>query len=442
METLQRFRGCLLGLATGDALGACVEFSPRGTFQPVRDMIGGGAFRLQPGQWTDDTSMALCLGMSLIRCRGFDVRDQMRRYLRWMDTGYLSSTGYCFDLGHTVATALERFRATNNPIAGSDDPYTAGNGCIMRLAPVPMFYFPDVDQAELLAAESSRTTHGAEECVDASRLLARIICRALAGRPKEEVLLGDRGRFDGAERIVAIADGAYLEKERDEIRGSGYVVESLEAALWCFARTESFEDAVLAAVALGDDADTTAAVCGQVAGAFYGEAAIPERWREHLAKRDLIEWLAEKLFLMGNAGRAKRPAASTLPRGHPARENQFWCQEIENDEITLEDIPDPDTSIMHDVLLFGLSRDGYPRYGFEVCGRIANRAKDRYMATGELPKMLEELRVCLFFEHRRHHHFGRAPEGEHAVYARNLLRAIREHVKRREERRREAGASL
>lgn len=291
-----RFRGCLLGLAAGDAVGTTVEFRPRGSFAPLTDMTGGGPFQLRAGQWTDDTSMALCLATSLVECNRFNALDQMQRYCRWADTGYLSSTGTCFDIGVTVAAALRRFRETGNPFAGSSDPHTAGNGSIMRLAPIPMFYSPDLDAAERFAAESSRTTHGAAECIDACRLLARIVCRALSGNPRDEVAPGDSETFTGSDRIRAIACGAYREKPERDIRGSGYVVESLEAALWCFMNTGSFAEAVLMAANLGDDADTTAAICGQVAGAYYGARHIPAGWLERLALRAEISKLADRLY--------------------------------------------------------------------------------------------------------------------------------------------------
>lgn len=296
IDTQDRARGALLGLATGDAVGTTVEFRPRGSFPPVTDMVGGGPFGLQPGQWTDDTSMALCLATSLVACGGFDARDQMQRYVRWADDGYLSSTGTCFDIGNTVREALERFRRTGDPFAGSTDPYSAGNGCIMRLAPIPLFYCPDMDAAAHYAAESARTTHGAAECLDAGRLFARILVRALAGEPKEAIALADAETFEGSPRIAAIARGDYLHKSEAEIKGSGYVVASLEAAMWCFMRTDSFEDAVLRATNLGDDADTTAAVCGQVAGAFYGESGIPASWLAKLTMAHEIRDLADRLL--------------------------------------------------------------------------------------------------------------------------------------------------
>lgn len=296
MELQDRFLGCLLGLAAGDAVGTTVEFRPRGSFTPLLDMVGGGPFRLEPGQWTDDTSMALCLAASLVACNGFDARDQMERYCRWRDEGYLSSNGRCFDIGNTVASALARFQRTGDPMAGSTDPHTAGNGSIMRLAPVPMFYFPDLDAATRYAVESSRTTHAAAECLDACRLFSRILYRALQGATKEDVLLGDSATFTGTGKIMAIARGEHLDKAESTIRGSGYVVQSLEAALWCFAHTDNFEQAILVAANLGDDADTTAAVCGQVAGAFYGASGIPSQWLALLALRSEIEQLAVQLM--------------------------------------------------------------------------------------------------------------------------------------------------
>jgi ADP-ribosyl-[dinitrogen reductase] hydrolase len=152
----------------------------------------------------------------------------------------------------------------------------------MRLAPIPLFFFSDIDAAERFAAESSKTTHGAAECVEAGRLLARIMMWALLGHPKDAVVLADRGSFGGSPKLVAIAQGDYRRKPEAAIRGSGYVVESLEAALWCFGHTDTFQEAVLRAANLGDDADTTAAVCGQVAGAYYGETGIPLAWLELL----------------------------------------------------------------------------------------------------------------------------------------------------------------
>jgi len=295
IEPSNRFRGCLLGLAAGDAVGTSVEFMPRGSFKPLSDMVGGGPFHLKAGQWTDDTSMALCLATSLVECRGFEARDQMERYWDWYRNGAYSSTGDCFDIGSTVRQALQRYKTTDEPFSGSTDPYSAGNGSIMRLAPVVMAYYPHQQNIWHYTAESSRTTHAALECLDACRLLGDILYRALSGARKAETLLSTAPERFQAESIQKIARGDYREKTDANIRGTGYVVQSLEAALWCFWTTDTLERAILKAANLGDDADTTAAICGQVAGAFYGESGIPPRWLEKLAMREEIGELAVKL---------------------------------------------------------------------------------------------------------------------------------------------------
>jgi ADP-ribosyl-[dinitrogen reductase] hydrolase len=293
--TQDRFLGCLLGLAAGDAVGTTVEFSKRGSFEPVTDMNGGGPFSLQPGQWTDDTSMALCIAASLLETGGFDARDQMERYWRWLEQGYMSSTGSCFDIGGTVYKAMQRFVESDDPFSGSTHPLSAGNGCIMRLAPVPMFYVNDHDAAVHYSAESSRVTHGAAECLDACRLLGSQLVRALNGASRDELLFGNSGLKLTAPKILELAAGSFADKTDQQIRGSGYVVESLEAALWCFLNTESYRDAILKAANLGDDADTTAAITGQLAGAFYGVGAIPVDWLDKLAGRQMIEGIVLEL---------------------------------------------------------------------------------------------------------------------------------------------------
>jgi ADP-ribosylglycohydrolase len=299
---IERYRGCLLGLAAGDAVGTTVEFSPPGMFPPVTDLVGGGPFRLQPGQWTDDTSMALCLADSLLACRGFDPADQMRRYVRWLREGYLSSTGGYIDSGRTVRSAISQFVKTGNPYTSDTDEWSAGNGSIMRLAPVPMFYARDPAEAIAWAADSSRTTHGAPAAVDACRYFAALLVGALSGVGKAELLSARYTPIPGywAERplvsaIDEIALGSFKHRQPPEIEGTGYVVRSLEAALWALHHSDSFREGCLLAVNLGHDADTTAAVYGQLAGALYSEAGIPADWRDRLALRDTITAFAEQL---------------------------------------------------------------------------------------------------------------------------------------------------
>jgi ADP-ribosyl-[dinitrogen reductase] hydrolase len=302
MESDSRMRGCLLGLACGDAVGTTVEFCERGSFPPVTDMTGGGPFRLPVGAWTDDTSMALCLADSLLACGGFDARDQMERYCRWWKAGERSSVGRCFDIGATTAQALRRFQQTGEPFAGSADAHAAGNGCIMRLAPVPMFFHLDSAAAVRWAGESSRTTHGAPECVESCQLLAAMIGAAFSGAGKDEVLFGhDQSRFQ-CPKVRAIAAGDYRNKNAKAISASGYVIHCLEASAWCFWQANSYQEAILLAVNLGDDADTTGAVCGQIAGAFYGEGGMPPDWLSRLVMVDEIRALADRLAVQRKDG--------------------------------------------------------------------------------------------------------------------------------------------
>jgi len=299
---LDRFEGCMLGLACGDAVGTTVEFNRRGTFPPVTDMVGGGAFDLEPGQWTDDTSMALCLAVSLTQKKRFDAHDIMERFCKWRDEGYLSSNGHCFDIGGTVGRALNKFKRTCNPYAGDTDPKTAGNGCLMRLAPVVMMYHGCRTMALRMASNSAALTHGATECLIASQAFGDQIWMALDGASKNNIVTSKGGfgwDVEASRKITNIANGSYRGIVEKYINGIGYVVDSLEAALWCFHRTSTFKDAILMAANLGDDADTTAAITGQIAGAFYGVNGIPPEWLEMLAMSDYIRQMGGRLMRLG-----------------------------------------------------------------------------------------------------------------------------------------------
>lgn len=302
ITTQDRYRGCLLGLAAGDALGTTLEFRAPGTFRPIEDMTGGGPFGLRPGQWTDDTSMALCLAASLIESGGFDALDQMRRYVRWRDEGYMSSTGFCFDIGNTVSDALRRFTATSDPYSGATDRWSAGNGSLMRLAPVPMLYAADAEEAVERCADSSRTTHASDEAVDACRYYGGLLVSALNGTDKATLLSDGYSPVDGlwqraepAGGVAAVAYGSFKALQPPDIEGTGYVVKSLEAALWAFHNSRDFREGALMAANLGDDADTTAAIYGQLAGAHYGASGIPEEWRAKLAMANQITRMADDL---------------------------------------------------------------------------------------------------------------------------------------------------
>jgi ADP-ribosyl-[dinitrogen reductase] hydrolase len=304
-----RYQGALLGLATGDAVGATTEFKTPGSFELVTDMVEGGKLGLAAGQWSDDTSMALCLADSLIECKGFDPVDQLTRYQRWWREGYLSCTGKCFDIGGTVRNALSLFeRSDNNPYCGSTDVMSAGNGSIMRLAPVPMYFANDPMNAIRLSGCSSRTTHGAEQSVDACHYLGALIVGALAGVSKDELLAPHYSPIDGyweasplTNSIAKVADGSFKNNAPPEIKGIGWVVRSLEAALWAFHNSDNFKDGCLLAVNLGDDADTTAAIYGQLAGAYYGAEGIPQHWLDQLTMSDKVADFADKLYALSQS---------------------------------------------------------------------------------------------------------------------------------------------
>jgi ADP-ribosyl-[dinitrogen reductase] hydrolase len=297
MTIPDRQRGTLIGLAIADALGAAVEFRPPDSFPAVTGYRGGGPHGLAAGSWTDDTSMALALADS-IASAGWDLDDQARRYLAWYEKGWYSVNGRCFDIGIATRSALHRFSRTGDAkTSGDPSERASGNGSIMRLAPVPIRYaglFPDrlLELVQLLTA-SSLPTHASPQCLSACAYLGLVLAALIQGIDREVVLDANwkalREVHAFHREIADVAEGSFRRKRPPEIAGSGYVVKSLEAALWAFHDAKDFREAVLRAVNLGDDADTTGAVCGQLAGAYWGESGIPVEWREGLARKDMIE---------------------------------------------------------------------------------------------------------------------------------------------------------
>jgi len=276
--TRDQAQGMLLGLAAGDALGTTLEFMARDLADPVTEIVGGGPFDLDAGVWTDDTSMALCLGQSLLDCRGWDAADCARRFVKWRDHGYMSPTGTCFDIGITVSAALSRFVRDGDPYAGSTDPQSAGNGGIMRLCPAVIGHHPSLRLATDVSVMQSQITHGAPECDEYAYALASFL------------LSGDLSmalhRLDPA-------------TPRAQVSSSGYVRHSYEAAFWAFETTDTFRDCIIRVANLAGDADTVAAIAGQIAGRVYGKAGIPEAWLDALAWREQIEAMADSLYELG-----------------------------------------------------------------------------------------------------------------------------------------------
>ena len=300
MNELDRAIGALLGLAAGDAVGTTLEFRSPGSFAPIDDMVGGGPFRLAAGEWTDDTSMALCLAESILDTGGMNLDDQLRRYLLWKDDGYLSSNGRCFDAGITTRTQLHRYQRTGQAIDPTPDEDAAANGSLMRLAAVPIRWHTDPAAAAARSAESSRTTHPARRPVDACRLTGAIVGALIQGGSFADVTAPTFWQWGDLHPEVAdIAAGGWRHKEPPDIRGTGYCIAALEAALWAVGGSEDYRAAILRAANLGDDADTTAAIAGQIAGARWGASAIPEGWRDKVVARDRIVALARGLYVTG-----------------------------------------------------------------------------------------------------------------------------------------------
>jgi ADP-ribosyl-[dinitrogen reductase] hydrolase len=336
-ETIKRIQGSLVGLAVGDALGASVEFRPNAYLKqfPVKDMQSGGTWGLEAGQWTDDTSMTLCLAASLIIEGKSDPYDQFVRYKRWYRNGYMSSTGKCFDIGKATREAITAFESLqrnakaelikqnqfeknkeDNELLkkyickhkkinlGASD--SAGNGSLMRITPIPSFFFQSYEDVQCNIDKATELTHGHENAIHACRFYAGLIWHAIRGTSKNVLLdpdfYRDTLKLTLNHDIEEIAQGSYKNRKgyADGIRGKGYVVNALEAALWAFDNDEnSFEKGVLAAINLGDDTDTTAAIYGQLAGAVYGIDEIPKRWVQKLFQGKFIMTIAKGLYLRG-----------------------------------------------------------------------------------------------------------------------------------------------
>jgi ADP-ribosylglycohydrolase len=298
-----RFRGALVGLAVGDALGAAIQHRKPGSFTAVADLLGGGPFELPRGAWTDDTAMALCLAESLSEREEFDPSDQVERYQRWQRAGYLTSTGECVGITAGVSKALATARWSGKPFAGSHDPGQLDKEPLSRLAPAVMFFLPEPREAIHYAAESARITQQSPIVLDACRYLAALMAGALRGVGRQELLAPRYSPVPGLwderglkEPVEAIALGSYRRKAAADLDGGGNILQTLEAVLWALDHSTSFREGALLAVNLGLDADVTGAVYGQLAGALYGLAGIPANWRSALLKRDLIEGLADRLL--------------------------------------------------------------------------------------------------------------------------------------------------
>ncbi|MFZ4835073.1 ADP-ribosylarginine hydrolase Tri1 [Rouxiella sp. Mn2063] len=291
---LDKAKGALVGLAIGDAIGTTLEFLPRDAGR-VTDMVGGGPFKLKAGEWTDDTSMALCLAETYLDKGRMDVTAFRDKLVRWYQHGDNSVNGRCFDIGITTRFALDEYLKHGALWFGNTDAETAGNAAIIRHAAVAIFRRKSLALNWTESKSQSMATHGAAESINGCQFLGLILHFLLNGHSKEASF--SPHVFSTTLRVLLINAGEYKEKQRHQIRSSGYVIDTLEAAMWAVWHTHNFRDAVLLAANLGDDADSVAATAGQIAGALYGYANIPLAWRDKLVQEKHIASLAEALFL-------------------------------------------------------------------------------------------------------------------------------------------------
>ena len=298
-DFLSRARGALMGLAVGDAVGTTNEFKVAGTFKPITDMVGGGPFLLKPGQWTDDTSMALCIADSLLAKGHYDSFDVMERYQRWFSKGYRSSTDRCFDIGGQVRAALFDFEHEQRVPVTAERSNRAGNGAIMRLAPVVIagFEHREIREIVVTAGLSARETHYSVEAEAATEVFAALLVGALLGWAPEHIInvgwASTGPAFDEMAARVISTDPD--ERASWESETSGYIVHGLRLAVHGLLDFPSFKDATLAIANMGGDSDTNAAIYGQLGGAFYGIEAIPASWRSTLHQGEEIDALARAL---------------------------------------------------------------------------------------------------------------------------------------------------
>lgn len=278
---INQYKGALVGLAIGDALGATVEFMKpeqiRAQYGELRDIIGGGWLNLKPGEVTDDTQMTLCVGHSLVACRGYNPADMADRLLAWYRSDPQGTGKACRD-------GLERYAQTGETERPADEK-TAGNGALMRILPIILFFEKQPEILWQTLFQHAHLTHNSQVSDAACHCYAELMLKTLSGA--------------GLDELQAVADNYKWRPDEYDGKSGGYVVETLNAVLHCFFTTTSFEEALIKCVNLGGDADSTGAILGGLAGAFYRYDAVPDRWKQALDKQihDELINLADSLFL-------------------------------------------------------------------------------------------------------------------------------------------------
>ncbi len=300
--------GCFFGGVIGDTLGGPVEFKKRDSFPLVTDMnLYNYNLGLPEGSWTDDTSMTLCLAQSLIDKGILDSKDVLTKYSNWFRNGYMSVIDRCVDIGKGkgkgTVNSIIHFERTNNLISILDDPLRfSGNGSIMRMSPIPIFCIiqnKTVEDCMEMCVKSSETTHSSIICRDSSKLFGCILYNLIKGVDKDSLINIWRQQIDKkklCKELHSIYSGDFLNKSRNDIKSTGYVIDTLEAALYSFFKFDNYHDTILFCVNLGDDSDTVGCVTGQIAGAYYGIRHIPRKWIWKLRKLELLWQVIDDLY--------------------------------------------------------------------------------------------------------------------------------------------------
>ncbi len=299
---IDNIQGCFTGLAVGDALGVPVEFKSRESLRlrPVTDMIGYGVWEQPAGTWSDDSALAFCLAQSLLD--GYDLKDIARKSAQWLQQGYWSAHGEVFDVGNATRSALGRILDGEDPLySGENDERSNGNGSLMKIAPAALFFFDRSDEDIFkYIKEISSITHAHFRSVFGCFIFSIYIVELFKGQEKRAALESTRMRVSEFARkrdfnahevglFSRILDGSLQALPEHAIYSGGYIIHTLEASIWCLLNTDNYKDAVLKAVNLGEDTDTTACVTGALAGLYYGNSNIPMHWFELLArKHDII----------------------------------------------------------------------------------------------------------------------------------------------------------
>ena len=309
MITLEQTKAVMIGHAIGDALGVPVEFCDREELidNPVIDMRGYGTYPVPAGSWSDDTSMSVAALDSLANGT-LNLNEIMDNFVEWVEEGKYTPTGTSFDIGRTCLQAIRAYLISNNTSeCGQVGEYSNGNGSLMRIHPFALFAIAKgmtLGKSLDIVREGSVLTHAHLRSIYGCGIYSMVLWDILRGADKSQIP-------SAIENAAVLFDGMYPEesdhyewafykklatKTEDEISGSGYVVNTLEAALWCLLTTNSYKECVLKAVNLGEDTDTVAAIAGGLAGALYGYDSIPQEWKDILIKRDYLESLCEKAY--------------------------------------------------------------------------------------------------------------------------------------------------